>query len=325
MNRNSKILNIFFAIIFILQINLINAQANKDNLIPKKEKDSEVEKSYFKFSSSYLTNAVYNGRQDSIVKPYIKPSISYVNKSGFSTSLTGYYLTLPNQNRFDYFSLDLDYTRNPIPNLTTGISANKAFYSNTSTDLRSAITGTLGASLGYDFGFMEVSAQGGVFFSEKKDLSLDIQFAHEFSVGEDDTKFSITPTFDIEMNSINYYDAYLNRKLHISKGIGKGKGKGQNSIPVTTSTSSSQVSVNKSKFSLMAYEASLPLSYEFNHFILFATPSFAIPQNPIHSTTQTTTTSSTGVVTITTTDTTPLSERNLKPLFYAEIGLSYKL
>lgn len=319
MKRNSKIVNIWFVILFGLQINLIKAQINTDHLIPKKEKDSEIVKSYYKFSNSILTNAVYNGRQDSIVKPYIKPSISYVNKSGFSTSLTGFYLTLPNQNKFDYFSLDLDYSYNPTPKTTTGISANKTFYNSSSTDLKSSLIGSLGAYLSYNFGFIEIMTQGGILFSDKKDLSLNIEFLHEFSIGENDTKFVITPTFDIEMNSVHYYEEYLNRKLRNNKG--KGNGNGQNNSTITTS----EVSVNKNNFSLLAYETSFPTSYELNHFVLFATPSFSIPQHPIHTSTKTTTTSSSGVVTTTTTDTTPLSEKNLKPLFFAEIGLYYKL
>ncbi len=316
MNPNSKTANVFFVILFILQINLLHAQTNKDNIIPIKEKDSEVEKSYFKFSNSFLTNAVYNGRQDSIAKPYMKPSIGYVNKSGFSTSLTGNYLTLPNQNKFDSFSLDMDYSYHPTTEMTTGVSANRTFYNKSSTALKSSISGSLAANLAYDFGFIEVMAEGGILFSEKKDLSLDLEFLHEFTIGEDDTEFSITPTFDIELNTVNYYEGYLNRKLHIKKG---------KHSPTITSTTVKQVFVNKNKFSLLAYEASLPVSYEFNNFVLFAIPTFAIPQNPIHTTTQTKTTSSTGVVTITSTDTTPISERNLKPIFFAEIGLYYKL
>ena len=315
MNPNSKIATLFFIILFLLQINFINAQTNKDNFIPSKDKDSDIEKSYFKFSNSFLTNDVYNGRQDSIVKPYLKPAISYVNKSGFSTSLSGYYLTLPNQNRFDYFSVDMDYSYHPTTEMTTGISANRTFYNKSSTALKSSLIGSLGVNLAYDFGFIEVMTEGGILFSEKKDLSLDIEFLHEFSIGEDDTKFSITPTFDIEMNTVNYYEGYLNRKVHGKKG----------KKAVINSTTVSQVFVNKNKFSLMTYEISSPVSYEFNHFVLFATPTFAIPQNPIHTTTQTKTTSSTGVVTTTFKDSTPISEKKLKPLFFAEIGLYYKL
>ena len=151
MKQNYKIATLFFVIIFFLQINLINAQSNKDN--SSSDQDTEIEKSYFKFSNSYLTNDVYNGRQDSIVKPYIKPAISYIDKSGFSATLTGFYLTLANQNRFDYFSVDVDYSYHPTPEMTTGISANKTFYNQSSTVLTSSLTGSLGANLSYDFGF----------------------------------------------------------------------------------------------------------------------------------------------------------------------------
>ncbi|WP_291104655.1 MULTISPECIES: hypothetical protein [unclassified Flavobacterium] len=314
-NRNSKIINVFFVIVFISQINLMNAQNNKDNLMPKKDKDSATEKSYFKFSNSFLTNDVYNGRQDSIVKPYLKPSIGYFNKSGFAASITGFYLTLANQNRFDSFSLDMNYSYHPTSNFTTGISANRTFYSKSSTALTSSSTGSLGANLGYDFGFIEIMAQGNVLFSEKKDFGLNIEFLHEFIIGKDGTKFAITPTFDIDLSTLNYYGEYVSRK------ISKGKAK---SNPNTT-TITSQTFVNNNHFTLLSYEASLPVSYEINHFVLFVIPTLAIPQNPIYTTTTTTTKSSSGSVTTISENSTPNSEYNLKNKIFAEIGLYYKL
>ena len=310
MTPNSKIVNVFFVIVFLLQINLINAQITKDE-------DTEIEKSYFKFSNSFLTNDVYNGRQDSIVKPYIKPSIGYFDKSGFSTSVTGYYLTLANQDRFDYFSFDMDYSYNLTPNLTTGITANRTFYNKSSTALKSSILGSLGANLGYDFGFIEIMTEANVLFSKKKDISLNIELLHEFTIGEDedDTNFVITPTFNIELNSLNYYEGYLNRKIGKKKAIAH---------PNITSITS-QVFVNNNHFSLLAYEASVPVSYEFNNFVLFAIPTLAIPKTPIYTTTVTTTTTKAGVVTTVSKDSTPKSEYNLKNNFFAEIGLYYKL
>jgi len=313
MNKNFKITKGFYIVLFILQINWINAQTTKELLTS--DKDGEIEKSYFKFSNSFLTNDVYNGRQDSIVKPYLKPSITYYNKSGISTSFTGYYLTLANQKRFDYFSFDLEYNYNPITNLEIGFSANKTFYNKSSTAINSSIPGSLGVNLSYDFGFIEIMTDGNLLFSQKKDFGLDIELLHEFNIGEEDPKFHIAPTFDIEFNTLNYYEGYRNRKIN------KKKGKNNSNIASITS----QVFVNNNHFSLLAYEASIPLTYEINHFVLFAIPTLAIPLTPIYTTTLTTSKSQNGVLTTKSKDSTPISEYNLKNKFYAEIGLYYKL
>ena len=66
-------------------------------------------KSYFKFSGTYLSNFIYNGRQDSITTPYITPSLGYFDKSGFYVIGSLSYLSSAKEKRVDLFSFDIGY------------------------------------------------------------------------------------------------------------------------------------------------------------------------------------------------------------------------
>ena len=69
-------INYTFFFLFLSSLFLYNLSFGQT----KKAKETE---SYFKASASYLSNAVYNGRQDSLVTPYITPSLGYYDKTGF--------------------------------------------------------------------------------------------------------------------------------------------------------------------------------------------------------------------------------------------------
>ena len=76
--------------------NLI-AQGDKNS---GKVKSSE-DKSYFLADVSYINDAVFLGRRDSIAAPYIFPSIGYYDKSGFFADASISYLTGSEENRID--------------------------------------------------------------------------------------------------------------------------------------------------------------------------------------------------------------------------------
>ena len=88
----------FFLILFIPLTSI--AQDNKD---------PDTKKSYFKFSASYLSNAVYYGRKDSLALPYIMPSISYNDKSGFYIEASLSYLASAGESQVDAGAITAGY------------------------------------------------------------------------------------------------------------------------------------------------------------------------------------------------------------------------
>ena len=304
-----KLLKSLLLIVF-LSCN-VYAQIKKEvikDTIKKVIKDSVTEKSYFKFSSSYLTNYIYNGRKDTITSPYITSSIGYFNKSGFNTSFSSYYLNAAHEHRFDFFSFDMNYKHTFNDNFSGSLVASRTFYNKSSNSLSSNIRGDFGANVDYDFGFIELFVESSAVFSQKTDFDLYLELEHEFSVINGDDEFKITPTFDINFSTLNYYEGYLNKK------IGKKKLTNVESI----------VSVNNNKFTLMDYEFSLPMSYETNQFVFFVTPTYAIPKNTIYTTTTTTTTLNNGVHQVVSNNSTSTIELDLKQSFFVEFGLFYK-
>lgn len=285
----------------------IKKEVAKDS-IKKEIKDSLAKKSYFKFASSYLTNYVYNGRKDTITTPYITSSIGYFNKSGFNTSFSSYYLNAAQEHRFDFFSFDMNYKHTFNDNFSGSLVASRTFYNKSSNSLSSNIKGDFGANIDYDFGFIELFVESSAVFSQKTDFDLYLELEREFSVINGDDEFKITPTFDINFSTLNYYEGYLNKKI--------GRKKLTNVDAV--------VYVDNNKFTLMNYEFSLPMSYETNQFVFFVTPTYAIPTNTIYTTTVTTTTLNNGVHQVVSKNSTSSIERDLKQSFFVEFGVFYK-
>lgn len=313
---NSRKLLQFMLLIVLINFNLsaqIKREVVKDSL-QNEIKDSITKKSYFKFTASYLSNYVYNGRKDSIATPYITPSVGYFNKKGFDVSFSGYYLNQVNERRFDFFSLDLNYNHEFTDNFSAGLVASRTFYNKSTSTLSSNIKENIGANTDYDFGFIELFIKGDFLFTKKTDFALDIELEHEFSLKKGKDEFKITPTFDINFSTLNYYEGYLNKK------IGK-KNVHYNSNIATVNI---VTTVDDNQFTLLDYELSIPMSYQTKQFVFFLTPTYSIPKNTIYTTTVTTTKLTSGIENVVSKNSTTESERNLKQNFFVEFGMYYK-
>ncbi len=306
--KKLKNINLLLLIIIFFQIFNVNSQVIKDSIAEKQttEKDS-IKKTYFKFSTSYLSNYVYNGRKDSISTPYIIPFLGYYNKNGFNASLSAYYLNIPKERKFDFFSLDANYDYEINKQFSVGIIANKTFYSQNSSGLNNNIKGILGLSIDYDFDFIEMYIEADLLFFKKKDYGLNIDFTHEFEFESKNNKFKITPTLDLNFSTLNYFGD--------SNNLGRRK---KNAI---TNTSTK---VENNRFTLLDFEFSIPISFEKNKFTFFITPTLVKPTNSVY-TKDITTVYSNGVGTVTAIkNSTPLEEIDLKTSFFVEFGIFYK-
>ena len=244
--------------------------------------------SYFKLSTSYLTNSVYNGRKDSVTLPYITPTIGYFDKSGFFVSGSLSYLAATGNSRIDLFALETGYDFTISNKLSGGIYGSKYFYNNTSTAVRSEMKGGLGGSVSYDPGFVTFSGGIDLSFSSKTDINLSGSLAHGFYLG-DKEEWSITPTISANLGTQNAFQDYIKKR--------RSKTGRSTTIPTNSS----------GNFGILDYELSLPTGYDGNKWGLFFTPTYAIPQNPISIVT--------GSVTTT---------EKLGNSFYAEFGVFIK-
>ncbi len=278
------------------------------------KKTDDKHTSYFKASANYLSNSLYNGRKDSLATPYISPGIGYYDKSGFYITGGISYLASSSESRIDLVSFDAGYDFSFSDNFTGGVYANKSFYNQSSTAVKSDIKGSIGGTLSYDLGFLQLSTGIDVLFADKADIALNFGLAHAFYVGDKDDLWTITPSVTTNLSTLNFYEGYTNRR------VGKNaKSKIPNLASITTTTT-----VNNSKLTLMDYEISLPINYDGKKWGLFFTPTLALPQNPISTTTVSNIKLKNGTESTETHDTTPPSEKNLQNTFYVEVGVYIK-
>ena len=73
-----------------------------------KEKSND-DQSYILTDISYINDAVFMGRRDSISAPYIFPSIGYYDKSGLFADASASYLMGSEENRVDLFLISSGY------------------------------------------------------------------------------------------------------------------------------------------------------------------------------------------------------------------------
>jgi hypothetical protein len=279
-----------------------------------KKIDSLKKESYFKFSGSYLNNSVYNGRKDSLTTPYITPSFGYYDKSGFYVSSSLSYLASSAESRIDLFSFDLGYNFDFTDNFSGSVYANKSFYNQSSTAIKSDIKGLVGTNLTYDFNILQLSAGADIMFSDKPDIALNFGLAHAFYLGDIDNLFTITPSASTNMSTLNFYEGYTNRKL-----VKRAKAANPNAATVSSTTN-----VVTNKLTLLDYELSLPFTYDAKKFGLFFTPTLALPQNPIYTTTTTTIKLRNGTQSSITQDSTPQTEKKIENTFFFELGVYIK-
>ena len=301
-----KCIKITYLFIFSILISSLALQAQSDT--------ATSNKSYFKFSGSYLSNSIYNGRQDSLVTPYITPSLGYYDKSGFYVIGSLSYLSSAKEKRLDLFSFDIGYDFSISKKLTGSVYANKSAYNQTSTAIQSDVKGSLGSNISYDFDFLQFDAGADIMFANKADIGFNLGFSHAFSFGEPGSAFNVTPSITTNFSTLHFYEGYTNRKstrtaLRLNPAL-------LSSISTTL--------VDNSKMTLMDYEISIPLNYEHENLGFFINPTVALPQNPIYTTTTTVNRQPNGTSITIVNNSTPKSEKTLSNSFFVELGFYIK-
>ncbi len=167
-------------LILLIMIWALNIQAEETDPEP-------VTSSAFKASMSYLTNAVYYGRKDTLKLPYLTPTFGYYHKSGlfFDTSLS-YKTKSPGQ--VDLITLEGGYEFSIGENFSGGISASKYFYSKNSTSTKSNIKGEAMTNASYSTSVLTFNTGLDVALSQKTDILLSYGISHPFYIGEEQLK-----------------------------------------------------------------------------------------------------------------------------------------
>jgi len=281
------------------------AQDKSDIIKRSKYKDS----SYFSLNLSFISDAIYLGRKDSITAPYLNPSIIYHNKSGFYAIGSFSYLTKSDQSRIDLFlgSIGYDFTSK---NLSGDFSITKYFFNTDSYNVISEVDADITASIKYDFDLLYLSASSTYFIAKESnsDIFLSTEIGHDFVSSTKD--FQISPSIGVHFGSQNFYEEYyINNRFGSDRtGSGSGSGSGQGTGGTTTTTTTTTLVMQESeKFDLMAIEFSLPIWYINKPFIISFLPVIVVPQNPATLTVDSV-----------------VHEEDLETTFYWMAGISYR-
>lgn len=266
------------------------------------QESSDTEESYFLVDLSYMNDAVFMGRRDSIAVPYILPSIGYYDKSGLFLDASASYLTGSDEQRVDLFLATAGYLFDSLK-WSGGVSGTAYFYNENSYNVQSEVVADITGILGYDLKALELSVYVGSYFNKNSspDIFLGLLVDHTFHAF--DRSLLMTPRASLFAGSQYFYQEYYSTsRLGNRKGQGKGSG-GTGSMETTKVEI-----VEASEFKLLNMELSLPLQYHHKHFIFSFTPVWAFPQSS---------------ATLTTED--GVFEEELDNVFYWSAGISYWL
>ena len=230
------------------------------------DKNSESKKSYFKFSVGYLSNAVYYGRKDSLALPYIIPSISYNDKSGFYLEASLSYLASAGESQVDAGAITAGYEfDSKNEKLSGSVYASKFFTSSSSYSVHGEVKGAVGTSLNYKAGPVSIDGGADISFAKKSDVGINLGLSHAFEF--DNGNFAIRPTAMVNAGTQNFYgDYFTNRKFSTKRKRRQ-----------TSNPNAINVIVVKKNFSVLDYELSLPVNYDKIKWGLFLTPTFSLP------------------------------------------------
>ncbi len=270
---NVKILS--FLLFYGLPIILI-AQNNREIA---KEISNDIE-SYFLMDISYINDAVFMGRRDSIAAPYIYPSIGYYNASGLFVDISASYLVGSEDNRVDLFMPSLGYDFSNLQ-LSGRISGTAYFFNKESYNVKSAVLADVSGFLSYNLKILEATLMTNIFFNDggTSDFFVGLMVNRIFYTN--DRNFLVNPTISLYAGSQNFYEVYY-KTSRLGNRRGSGQGLGATNLNSATTVEISEAT----KFNILNLELSLPLQYYHKQFIFSLNPILAIPQSSATITTE---------------------------------------
>ncbi len=285
---------IFSIVVVALLFIEVSAQNNENSV----KEMAEKEVSYILTDVSYISDAVFMGRRDSIAAPYLFPSIGYYDKSGLFIDVSASYLTSSTESRIDLFLVSAGYLFGS-KKWSGGLSATGYFFNEDSYSVQSEMTANINGLLSYDFKVFEVALSASSYFNTggSTDVFSELQLGRTFKADND--RFLIKPTFSVGFGTQNFYETYYQSSR-------LGNRKGTKPVGQHQSSSNSIVINEATQFNILNVELSSPIQYYYKSFIFSFTPVLAFPQSN---------------ATITTED--AVIKEDLESVFYWSAGISY--
>jgi len=222
-------------------------------------------KPQFKLSFNYNTSLNYYGRTDSLKSSgffplaelwltpnfYVNAAPIFVNNAVQKFGYAGSVATVGYQKVTDKW--------------ITGIYLLKPFYKESSELVQSALKAQSGVNLSYLNKYINLNIGGDVKFSDKTDFGATGGLDHLIRIeNKDKSVLVVDPSFYVYAGSQNFQRSYYKKN-----NTGFLLFPGNNQL----------VTEEVSQFSILAYEASMPVVYAKKKWTFVATPSYIMPQN----------------------------------------------
>ena len=265
---------------------------------------------------NYLNNYVYNGRSDSLNAPYLIPSITLENENGLTLNSDLYYYFDGKNNGFDFLEMNAEYEFNLFKNVSASVNGTKFFSNGKSDSFIGNLSFTLGGNVNYNFKWFDLNTYVD-FLKGPGNIDTRISPGVERTISweKGDLYFELNPSFYAVLSTLNYFESYSNtRKINRAKTGGL----------VKASTISINTVVQNPGLTFMAFELSLPFTFETDKFGISINPTYAFPKNPISTNETTTNTVAGKTVILSNIIDKPYSERFLNPVFFGQLNFYLK-
>lgn len=255
----------------LLVANILLSQKNQQAIIENLNEDA----SFVFMDVSYINDAVFMGRRDSIPSPYIYPSIGYYDILEFFVDASVSYLVNPNENRFDLFLGSIGY-RSHDKKVNIGISGTVYFFKEDSNNLKSSVGADISRFLIHDVQLLEVFLMASTYFNDDSSANLFAWLQLDRTFYNRKYTLLANPSVAVYSGSQFFYQEYYNTRRLVNR---KGQDNGQGNSVSELSASTLKELQGVSSFSTVNIELSSPLQYCHKKFNFSLTPLWAIPQS----------------------------------------------
>lgn len=224
-------------------------------------------------SLGYGSNLAFYGRIQPVNYPYLTTELLYTSKFGVWASVVVSNL-LPTSTLADETNLVVGWDGDLTKRLDASISYSRFFFPPNSPLIKSSVNNSIESYLGYDWGYLYSRLNADFLFGpDSRDGFVQLDNSRYFSLKRlKYRELSTEPKVSALAGTQNFDAVSVVQQLqrgNSTKSIGKGKTKNHQ---ITTTTYST-------RFSVLAYELQLPLSYTIGKVTGQATYRYLIPVN----------------------------------------------
>ncbi len=257
------------SLMLLITFTVITIQVSLAQGIEKKtDTVAEVKKTTLTLATIYNTNADYYGQTADRKLPYVlaNATVSFPFELSFSVSS---YKLLDSTKGVTATILGVGYGFSLAKNLNASLNYSHTFNATNSPLLQAANSDNASANINYKY-WLTTGLTVDLAFGDEQDIFLTFSNSKEIDLGSftDKDLISLTPTIEIVGGTQHFYQSYTTTQ--------RGKRRVVGGILQRPTTTTATTTVATTKFNLLSYNFSLPLSYNRSNYMIEASYKLSI-------------------------------------------------